>query len=150
MIKNLQMKDRIKRWLGIDKLENDNEQLRKRMAIYKMHVSYMTKKLLDAEARALDAEARALEAEKSVKASSEIAMSAKNRVDRLADVFMVGLDWSPSGYDRSWVVICIKGKMERVQFMDVSGKDAREIKKFLSIFNSDRVTVDAGPGYDFF
>ena len=143
IIKYSRMKKKIKKWLGITKLENDNAQLRKRLELHRTHSSHITTKFTESEARTKAAEA-------SARSSSKIAMSAADRVEKLADVFAVGMDWSPSGYDRSWIVVCIKGKMERVQFMDVSDKNAREIREYLSIFNKDNVTIDAGPGPNFF
>lgn len=131
----------IKKWLGITKLETDNialrcanESLTERFALFREHV----KKLQDQQEHAQFMEAKA-------NASAVSARQAYERVEKLADIFLVGLDYSPSGYDKSWVVCCIRGKMERVQFMDVSNKEAIEIQKFLSMFNRENVTVDAGP-----
>jgi ribosomal protein L21 len=132
------MKNRIKRWLGITALEKKNESLRMRLVLQRTH-------MIAVEKRAAEAKETAEFMKKLAHASAEKAVVAQERVEKLADLFVVGLDYSPIGYDKSWVVVCIRGKMERVQFMDVSNKEAREIQKFLSMFNRENVTVDAGP-----
>lgn len=136
------MKRWIKGWLGITKLERSNAILRKRISNLRDHVQEANRL---ADKRVAKAESTTKFMEAKANASAETAKAAQVRVEQLADLFTVGLDYSPTGYDRSWVVICIRGKLERVQFMDVSDKEAKEIKNFLSIFNRDNVRVDAGP-----
>ena len=132
------IKNTIKRWLGITELEKKNETLRLRLELQRTH-------MVEVEKRVTKAEENSAFMKRFGETAAEKSVQAVNRVEKLADLFAVGLDYSPSGYDKSWVVVCIRGKMERVQFMDVSNKEAQEIQKFLSMFNRDNVTVDAGP-----
>lgn len=124
-----------KNWVGITELEKRNKTLLLRLELHRTHMAKVEKRAIEAEETARFMKAFA-------EKSAEKSVSAQARVEKLADLFVVGLDYSPSGYDKSWVVVCIRGKMERVQFMDVTDKDAKYIQDFLKMFNRDNVTVD--------
>ena len=49
----------------------------------------------------------------------------------------------------SWAVICIDGKPEYVNFVDLTGAEARDIKSFINRFNKKKVMVDSPFGTAF-
>ena len=49
----------------------------------------------------------------------------------------------------SWAVICIDGRPEYVNFVDLTGAEARDIKSFINRFNKKKVMVDSPFGTAF-
>lgn len=74
-------------------------------------------------------------------------------LEALRSAIFVGVDLSPSKYDRSWAVVCSrkKGRMSGneqhfVEFVDLSDADGVAVSKWLSNFKRDNMTVDAPSG----
>lgn len=65
------------------------------------------------------------------------------RLLRLESLVLVGADIAASQRGASWAVICIHGKQDFVQFMDLSGRDAEEIRRLLRNFEPSNRCVDA-------
>lgn len=59
----------------------------------------------------------------------------------------VGVDVDSNGH--SWAVVCIEGKPEYVNFVDLTGAEARYIKSFINRFNKKKVIVDSPFGTAF-
>ncbi|UXQ88813.1 hypothetical protein [Tenacibaculum phage Larrie] len=49
---------------------------------------------------------------------------------------------------RSWAVVCIEGKYDTVNFIDLDRRDAHEISYFLRNFQRDKVSIDAPIGLE--
>ena len=62
---------------------------------------------------------------------------------RIKEMFGVGVDFHPSS-DENWAVICLKGKPEYVRFVDLRGKDVRELQLFLKHFGSPVIDAPFG------
>lgn len=65
----------------------------------------------------------------------------------------VGMDYHEK-YDRSWVVICIRGeKKEWVQFFDIHDREIGEIQRIFQKFQKSNITMDLPPNrrrFEFF
>lgn len=70
----------------------------------------------------------------------------KDRIDILHDtvenVVHIGTDVRVSDKEHSWAVVCIEGKMNVVKFVDLNGKNTREILSFLRNFEAGRNCID--------
>ena len=55
----------------------------------------------------------------------------------------VGTDIGFHSKEHSWAVICINGNKEYVKFMPLTGQDAREVMKFLKLFQYSQHTIDS-------
>lgn len=58
------------------------------------------------------------------------------------NVIHIGTDVRMDGYNHSWAVICIEGKMNIVKFVDLGDRDARCVLDFLKRFEGGRHCVD--------
>ena len=58
-------------------------------------------------------------------------------------LFNVAADIDPSPRGGSWAVVCIAGKEQKVQFVDMSEMDARQMFKFLDKFDQRHRITDA-------
>lgn len=66
------------------------------------------------------------------------------RIAELQELVDVSVDVRPDR-DRSWAVVSIHGKPEYLQFVNLSGKDAYEIRRFLEQFSRANKLVDVPP-----
>lgn len=58
-------------------------------------------------------------------------------------VVHVGTDIDRTPCDsHSWAVVCIEGKINMVKFVDLSGRDARDVMDFLKNFEAGRHCID--------
>lgn len=76
-------------------------------------------------------------------------MNTEDKVDAIRMLLQVGVDVHQY-HGRSWAVICIAGKAEYVQFVDLGKEDARAIKNFVGQFDRDNVCVDCPPNMRLF
>ena len=72
----------------------------------------------------------------------------KNSIDRLhktiESVVHIGTDVDMGlNQNHSWAVICVEGNMNLVKFIDLNGKNIREISSFLKQFEAGRHCIDA-------
>jgi hypothetical protein len=60
----------------------------------------------------------------------------------IENVVHIGTDIRRDYNGNSWAVICIEGKMNVVKFVDLNGKDIREVLHFLKQFEAGRHCID--------
>jgi hypothetical protein len=58
------------------------------------------------------------------------------------NVVHIGNDVCREPCGHSWAVICVEGKMNIVKFVDLNGKNARDIMHFLKQFETGRHCID--------
>ena len=64
----------------------------------------------------------------------------KERIEFLEGFMKAGVDVNMK--EPSWAVVCIKGRPEYVQFVQLSPNNAKEVKAFLQHFNRKNAVVD--------
>ena len=62
-------------------------------------------------------------------------------VEKVRRLHQVGVDIEVPPRGRSWAVVCITGRVDRVGFVDLSERDARQIKHFFEQYEDP--TVDS-------
>lgn len=76
-------------------------------------------------------------------------LNAEDKIKEMQALIQVGVDVHQY-HGRSWAIICIAGKAEYVQFVDLGHSDARTIKDFVRQFDRDNVCVDSPPNMKLF
>ena len=77
----------------------------------------------------------------------EYVIAERTRVDRkigkIMDLVNIGVDFHPmQKYSGRWAVVCLKGRPEYVNFINLKYSDAREIQHFLRSFSRRNTIVD--------
>ena len=70
-------------------------------------------------------------------------MNLRNRCEFLESLVDVSVDVHQRS--PSWAVVCLRGKIERVNFYEGSSESIKEILKFLSNFKKENIIIDAHP-----
>ncbi|MCK5613999.1 hypothetical protein KAR91_69695 [Candidatus Pacearchaeota archaeon] len=78
-----------------------------------------------------------------IKAEMTRLASMDNKLLEIRNLFNVGVDFHPQQkYSGSWAVVCIQGKPEYVNFINLNHSNAIDIKHFLRQFCQGRKIVD--------
>ncbi len=93
-------------------------------------------------------EQRLRESESKINSLQDNIKNDRNRIKELEKRIVVGADYNPF-HDKgeSWAVICIKGKPEYVQFVDLRGADIHVFSRFLAGFRRENATIDVPFGF---
>lgn len=67
----------------------------------------------------------------------------QHQVNILNSVCDIGVDVGLHSKEHSWAVICIHGQMDYVKFVQMTGKDIREIASFLKRFTYSNRCIDS-------
>lgn len=117
------IKARLTKWLGIDDLNNNlSEEIRK-------------------------LEEKVWSNNSSISSVGHVVSHNKASINTLhrtvENIVHIGTDIDYGTSNNSWAVICIEGKMNIVKFMDLSGRDAREVMSFLKQFEVGKHCIDS-------
>lgn len=122
------LKKKIKDWLGITKLQNEYDLLSKKHDKLQEEYFYLNKKY----GRIVDDTQSIISINKGLRQRNEFIL--KN--------FQIAVDHNPYE-NQSWAVVCINGKPDYVNFMDLSHTQAREMMYYLKQFDQSGRIVDS-------
>jgi hypothetical protein len=129
--------DLIWRWLGLNDLLEGINDAHRRSALVANKLVAVNKRLDQIETQYSDAIRRSNDA-------LEMANTLNETGKQLVKHFDLAVDMNI--HDESWAVLCIRGKQERLYFLDLRGADGEQIRSLLERYSGTRQSVDTPYG----